>query len=209
MAKTIATTVAFVTLAALATRAQADGCAGCAAPAPTCVAYEEKTVTCYRPEFHEREEKCVEDKVVLHRDVTTEKYTVQIPIFEEQKRLCTVLTHVPHDTFHQETRCRLVSQCITDPCTGCTVTVCRPETYVETGKCTTWGYIPTQKEVTEQVCTGCKTEERTRECVHVICEHHPEPGVRKVNYCIMVPYEVKVKVPVCPAEPACGGSCSR
>jgi hypothetical protein len=179
------------------------GCATPAAAAPACVAYEEKTMTCYKPEFHEREEKCVEDKVVLTPHVTTEKYTVLIPTFKEGKHVCTVTTHVPHDTFHEETRCRLVPQCITDPCTGCTVTVCRPEIHVETVRCTTWDYVPVQKEVTEQVCVGCRPEERTRECVTVTCEHHPETVVKKVNYCIMVPYKVKVKVPVCPAAPSC------
>jgi hypothetical protein len=171
--------------------------------APPPVAFEEKVVTCYKPEWREREEVCCTEKVVLHSHTTPQKYTVKIPVFTDQTRVCTVLTRVAHETVRQETCTRTVPVCVKDPCTGCTRTEYRTETYVKPVKCTVWESVPVQKAVTEKVCTGWKTEERTRDCVSISVERRPATETKKVPYFVMVPHQVTIKVPVPVPGPAC------
>ena len=224
MNKYLTAGLAVAVLAFLAGRASAlghkgcDGCcpppcadlacetAPCPTPPPPSVCYVEQTVTCYKPEWHEREETCTVDKITFQTDTKKQKVLVKIPVFTEEKQLCTVNTYVPHTTEHDQVCCRTVSVCVTDPCTGCTHTECKPETFVQKVKCVTWETVPVQKEVTVKVCSAVKTEERTVECKEVCCQHTPTTETKKVPYVVMVPYQTTVKVPVpaCPATPCCG-----
>src|SRR4051794_557340 len=174
-----------------------DAC-GPAPCAPPPVAFEEKVVTCYKPEWRQREEVCHTEKVVLHTHTTPEKYTVKIPVFTDQTRVCTVLTRVPHETVHEETCTRTVPVCVKDPCSGCTHTEYKTETYVKPVKRTVWETVPVQKAVTEKVCTSWTTEVRTRECVSISVERRPTTEVKKVPYFVMVPHQVTIKVPISP-----------
>jgi hypothetical protein len=156
----------------------------------------ERTVTCFRAEWREREVTCTVPRVTCRVEVTPQKYTALVPVWTDQKRVCTVPTLKPREVEREVTRCQLVPQTVTDPCTGCTYTVCKAVSHVHKVRCTVWDCVPEQREFTVRVCSY-RPEERTRECRRLVYDCQPVTVVRKERYCVMVPYEVKVKVPVC------------
>jgi hypothetical protein len=131
---------------------------------------------------------------------------------------------VPQQVVQNVTCCRLVPMCVTDPCTGCTRTVCRPENYTqqvtrtvlrpefyqEKGmqtvcrphftsqqvKETVMRCVPRQREVTVQQCFY-RPVEQTYQVRRMVCDIKPEIQTRTERFCVMVPYQTTVKVPVC------------
>jgi hypothetical protein len=87
-----------------------------------------------------------------------------------------------------------------------TVTVCtyKTETYVQPVKYTVYECVPVPQEYTVTVCSY-KPEERTYQCHQTVCEWKQETVVHKECYCVSVPYQATVRVPVC--TPVCGGCC--
>jgi len=190
-----------------------DSCCEPACCAPSCapaaqVSYVEQTVTCYRAEWREREERYTVNRLVSRTEVVPEKITVCVPVWREEKRTCTVYESVPREVVRDVTCCRMVPVCVTDPCSCCPHTCWRPETYVKHVKCTVYDCVPRQQEYTVKVCS-MKQETRTIQTNRVVCEVKPETVVRKVRYCVSVPYQTKVKVAVCTpvCAPACGPTC--
>jgi hypothetical protein len=173
----------------------------CGAPAVQ-VQYVEKTVTCYKPEWKEREVKCTVNRMVTRTEVVPVKCNIMVPVWTDQKQTQVFYKRVPKEVEREVTTCHMVRDCVVDPCTGCTRTVCRPEYSTQKVKCTIWECIPEKRDVTVRVCSW-KPEERTVETRRVICEWKPETITRKERYCEMVPYQTTVKVPVCVPAPAC------
>jgi hypothetical protein len=174
--------------------------APCCTPCQPQITYVDKQVTCYRPEWREREVPCTINRVTSKVVVTPVNYTVCVPVYSEEKRTITVMNQVPHQVEREVTCCRMVPVCITDPCTGCTRTCCKPETYTQKVTCTVMECVPSQREITVKVC-NFRQEQRTGECRRVVCECHPETIMQKQRYCVMVPYQQTVKVAVC--TPCC------
>src|SRR5438552_4078110 len=72
--------------------------------------YVEKTVTCLKPEWKEREVSCVVNRLVTREEVSTHKCTVMVPEFKEEKRkvLCSRL--VPKEIEREVTVCKKVRE---------------------------------------------------------------------------------------------------
>jgi hypothetical protein len=127
-----------------------------------------------------------------------------VPVWHEERRKITVCKCVPREIEREVCCTRMVPVCVTDPCTGCTYTCCKPETYTQKVHCTVMEQVPEQREIAYKVCT-MKPETRTYETHRCVAECHPETVVHKERYCVMVPYQQKIKVAVC--TPCCTPSC--
>jgi hypothetical protein len=179
-----------------------SGCCEITPCCKPCVTYVDKVVTCCKPEWKERDVTCTINRIVPKVVVTPVKQTICVPVWSEQKKMVTCYNQVPRQVEKEICCCRSVPVCCTDPCTGCKRTCCKTETYTQKVTCTVYDCVPVQKEVTCKVCSY-KTEERTVECRRVVCECVPETVNRKERYCVMVPYQTTIKVPVCTPAPAC------
>src|SRR2546430_1474970 len=171
MRKLTAAALGLLALVAVSLPAQAGhrrSCCNECAPecsAPTTVAWVDKEVTCYKTEWKERDVTCNVMRAHYKDVVETHKCNVCVPVWTEKKEKVWVCNMVAREVVRDVTRCRMERTCCTDPCTGCTHTVCKPVTYVEQGKCTVWENHPIEKEVTVKVCSY-KTEEKTYQRTH-------------------------------------------
>jgi hypothetical protein len=210
-------TLASLALAALALTASPAGAFGhrrhhesccepacCAPAAKPCVSYVERQVTCYRTEWRTREESCTINHFVPRTVVGSETITVCVPVWTEEQRTCTVYDRVARKVERDVTCCRMVPVSVTDPCSCCTRTCWRPETVVKHVTCTVYDCVPRQQKYTVKVCS-MKQETRKIETRHIVCDVKPEKVTRTVHYCVTVPYQTTVKVPVCTT--ACAPTC--
>ncbi|HXG13397.1 MAG TPA: hypothetical protein VNK04_26805 [Gemmataceae bacterium] len=163
---------------------------------PCCISWIEKTVTCYRPEWRERDVTCTITRVIPRVMVEERTCTVMIPVWTPEKRTIYVCRYVPREVEREVISCRMVPVTCTDPCTGCTYTSCRPEYVTHRVKCVVMEAVPEQREITVNVCSY-RPEQRTFPVHRVVCEYRPETITYKQRYCVMVPYAAKVMVPVC------------
>lgn len=180
-------------LTALAT-SSAQASHGCCTPCN--VTWVERTVTCYRPEWQEREVSCTVMRPIPHEVVEKRTCTVMVPVWNDQKCVVHSCRYVPREVEQEVTRCRMVPVSCTDPCTGCTYTTCRPEYTTERVKCTVMDRVVEPKEIVVKVCSF-KPEERTFEYRRIVCDYKRETVTYMQRHCVMVPYEAKVMVPVC------------
>jgi hypothetical protein len=165
----------------------------CCAPAP--VTYVDKVVTCYKPEWKEREIKVVVNKVVKKEVVETVKCTVMEPEYKDVKRIDTVYKRVAHEVEKEVTKCHRVKECCVDECGRC-YTVRYWEPVTTKVKCVVYDRVPEKIERTVKVCTY-KPVEKSYDVKRIVCELKPETVVRKEKYCEMVSYQKTIKVPVC------------
>lgn len=169
----------------------------CCAPAcPPPVKWVEKTITSCKPQWTEKEVTCTVNRLVTREVVTPMKRIVMVPEWKEEKRTVTVCRPVLREVEREVVCCRLVPASVVDSCTGCTYTVCKPETFVRKVKCMVPDWVREQKEITVKICCP-KAVEQTVECRRLVCEVVPETVKRKIRTCEMVPCQVTVKVPVC------------
>jgi hypothetical protein len=192
-----------VLAALLAWAAPASAChpdLGCCPPAVTWV---EKTITCYRTETRVRTVPCTVPKTVCRAVPVVEKYWINVPTWSEQKRTVWVYKEVPKEVERVIT-CLLPlppacgGPCV-DTCTGHHCDICDnrvPATYTQKIKCVQPEAAPVNVEFVEKVCTY-KAEEHTRVGTRQVVETVPETVLRQETYCVTVPYQVTVKVPVC------------
>src|SRR5437763_1135858 len=105
---------------------------GCEAPAPRMkVIYVEQEVTAYRIEVREREVPLT-GPVLTFREVGEVKREILLPVFAEEIAVRTVPVPVPRKVTREVEECHWVSECVTDPCTGCTYTCSKPVIAVRT-----------------------------------------------------------------------------
>jgi hypothetical protein len=185
------------------------GCAvDCCAPvcAPVSCAYAEQAVTCYRPEWHERQVQETVNRLAQHEVTENVTVTECVPVWTEEKRTCTVYHEVPrdvvsnvvecvpvwaeqkqmvteyhqvpHQVTHQVTCTRMVPTCCVDPCTGCSFTVCRPECYTQNVTATVWECVPSQHEVTVKVCHMTQQTHQVHSTVYECVPSQQEATVR-------------------------------
>jgi len=192
------------TLLADAQPAQAGGLMCC--PPVTCV---EKTIICYRPQICVREVPHVCHRHVCREVVETKTVLVPYPVYDTIKRVVYVYKEVPK-TVEREVYVAL-PECPPpcEPCaTGCGCGhhfgCCKPNPGHHKIKITTCEteVKPCPVEFVEKVCTY-KAREQSITCKKTVVDVVPETVLRKEISCVMVPYEVKVRIPVC--APACCG----
>lgn len=195
----------FAVVALVVVASSADACGNrneCCAP-PPCqvqVVYVDKVITCYKPQLVEREVKCVVNKVVCKTIDVPCKICVPEQVWTEQKRTYVVCKVVPREVEQVVTCCRMVSETVKDPCTGCMVTRCRPETYTQKVKTIVCDTVQETKEEMVKVCSY-RSVEKTVIVKRVVAECYPEVVTRKVYDCVPMAYQVTIKVPVC--QPVC------
>lgn len=213
MSKWIATVAAVLGVALAAAPSQAchkGGCATCAPACAPCVTYQvnyvEKTVTCMKPEWREKDITCTVNRCIPREVVEERKVCVLVPETRQEKRTITVCRQVPREIEVDVTCCQMVPVACTDPCTGCTVTVCKPQYVTKKVKKIVCDLVPEQREIVVNVC-NYRQEERTIQCKRIVFDIQPETVVRKVRECVMVPYTTTVKVPVC-VPVACAPACN-
>lgn len=196
--------LAAVLAALLGTSAQARACypdlSGCA---PN-VTWIDQVVTSYRTETRVRTVPCTVQKTVCREEAVVTKYWVNVPTWGEQKRTVWVYKEVPKEV-EREVTCLLPlppacghGPCV-DGCTGHHCDICDnrvPATYTQKVKCVQPEAAPEKVEFVEKVCTY-KAEERTRVSTRQVVETVPETVLRQETYCVTVPYQVTIKVPVC------------
>jgi hypothetical protein len=186
--------IALIALACFAVPAQAWWC--CCCPPPPCVTWVEKTVTCYKPTWQEREVTQTIMKPVHRTEMVKRSCTVMVPVWSERLESCLVPTFVPRQIEREVVCTRLVPVCISDPCTGCTYTTCKPETYTRRELYTVMDCVPVRKDITVKVC-NFKPETKTFEVPHVRTEWQPQTVTYKERFCALVPVEMKVTVLEC------------
>ncbi len=212
----------------------------CAAPcAPAAPAFVEKVVTCYRPEWREKEVTCTVNRVVPRQVVEQHQCTVMVPVWKEEVRTVTSYTSVPRQVEREVTVCHKVpvapacgecGGCATaccdsgcghhrhrlfgrhhrgggdcGGCGGCAAPCYQTVTEVRKVVCTVMECVPVQKQVKVRVCSY-RPEVKTYTTTRTVCECRPETVVRKVRYCVSVPYQTTVKVPVC--QTCCASCCN-
>lgn len=203
-------------------RAQAFGlpCCGCQI---NCV---EKTIICYRPEMRCRQVACTVEKKVCREVTEMQKCVVPIPYTEMVKRDVYVYQTVTEEVEREiyvavecstptcEAGCSggcatgcsggCTSGCSAGCASGCTGGCghaghcCKPNpaSYKKTIKCMECKEKAVKVEISEPVCK-VRTEERMTPVKRTIVEVVPETVMKTEYYCEMVPFEVKVTVPVC------------
>jgi len=125
---------------------------------------EKRKVTTYRTETHE----------------VPYTYKVCVPVVKPEKRMVTTWTCVTEQVPCQVAVCRPVTYTVVDPCTGCCHTVCCKVTEMQTVMKSVVRSVPSQQEVTVNVC---HYEEQERKGTRTVCETVPVPGEVTVNVC--------------------------
>jgi hypothetical protein len=170
--------------------------ASCAAPcAPAAPTYVTQTVTCYRPEWREKEVEVTVNRMVSHENTGHRTYTVLIPEYHNEQRTATVYVPRPREVEREVTSCRMVSVQTVD-CCGCCHTCCQPVMETQRVRCTIMECVPEQRQYSVQVCTY-RSEQKTQEYHYTTYECRPEKVKQRVRYCEMVAYQTTVQVPVC------------
>jgi hypothetical protein len=172
-----------------ADRAQAFGFPGC----DVHICFVETTITCYRPEIRCREVQCTVVKKVCREVVEMKKCIVPIPYTEMQKRE----VYVYKETAEEVEREIFVAVECPACATGCGH-CCKPNpaNYKTTIKCVECKPKPYKVEICEPVCK-VRTEEKLVPAKKVVVDEVPETTTRKEFSCVLVPFELKVMVPVC------------
>jgi len=213
---------------------ESDCAAPCAAPcAPAAPQFVEKVVTCYRTEWKEREVTCTVNRMVPREVVNKHTYTVCVPVWTEEKRTITEYKSVAKVVEKEVTVCHRVP--VETPCGDCggcggcddgcgrrhhrlrghrgscggcggCETPCNIVTEVKKVPCTVYECVPVKRDIMVKVC-HTKQEQKTVETKCTVWECKPEVVKKKVPYCVQVPYQTTVKVPVCETSCESCGSC--
>jgi len=172
-----------------------------APPPPPKITYVEKTIAMYRPELKPHDVKDTVDQLYLHPEPCKEKYLVPelVPV-PQTKKVC-IPKLVPHQVEREVCYNRTVAETVID-CNGCPRTLLKTVPDVKKVVQTIFDVEMIEQEV--PITTyGLKVEEKERAVAHLIGEVKPMDIIRRSYSLELVPYQVKVKVPVCetPAPP--------
>jgi hypothetical protein len=191
--------LALAAVPALSDRAEAFGDPCCCQPGITFV---DKVVTCYRTEVRCREVPCTTYREVCRQDIYPQKYTILTPVCTPVKREVYVYKEEKKEVEREVTSLIPAPECPA-PC-GCNICQKAPPTLV-VQKIKTIECVPSsvKVEVMDQKVTY-QSQEYTRLVKGTIVDRVPETTVRKETYCVTVPYQVVVKVPVGCAPCGCG-----
>jgi hypothetical protein len=167
---------------------------------PPPIVWEEKIITMYRPELKAHDVKDSVDQIYLHPEPCKEKYEVpELVKVPQTKKVC-IPKLVPHEIVREVCCTRYVTEKVTDPCTGCVKTIIKTVPDVRKVVQTVYDIETVEQEV--PIIKYClKTEEKERTVAHLNADIKPMDIVRRSYSLELVPFQVKVRVPVCP-EPS-------
>jgi hypothetical protein len=157
-----------------------------------------------------------------------DKIKVLVPITVQEPRVINVCRAEPFEVVRDVVTCRSVPVCCVDPCTGCTYTTCRLEQVVQKVKCVQYRTVTEQQKIMVNVCRMqeqvrdiqvCKlvpkqimvdvctyqTKEEVVNVTRCVPYTYTEEQVVTRRFCVMVPYQATVRVPVC--TPVCSTPC--
>lgn len=206
MKKLLLAGMVVATLGWSAAAARATG--HCCPPVPmiTKTKWVEKCVTRYRQEWHTKQVPSTMYKK-FHRIIEVPcRYTVMVPrpVMEKQAEVYyrSVLKPVCFEV--AKTKCVPV---IEKDCNGCPKTRYETICYTEKVCSTITDIIPEIRECMVEVNHFIPQDHDYTARRHVTVEH-PETIWHTVRYCVQIPYEVKVLVPVCVCEPCVAPACA-
>ena len=168
---------------------------------PPPVVWEERTITMYRPELKPHDVKDTVDQLYLHPEPCKQKYEVpELVKVPEIKKVC-IPKLVPHQMVREVCCTRTIAETVHDPCTGCAKTVIKTVPDVKKVVQTVYDIETVEQEV-PVVRYVLKVEEKERMVGHLIGEIKPMEIIRRSYSLELVPFQMKVKVPVCVEAPA-------
>jgi hypothetical protein len=157
-----------------------------------------RPVICYRPEWREEKVPCVVQRVSYRKEVTPVKTQVwTLREFEERVRT-SYYVPVPREVEREVQRCVWVPVMMFDPCTCCCFVTYQPQMVVQRIRVVECDYRKEERDVNVRVCRWVQ-EPRVIEQVCWIPQVTQEQVWTVRRYCVMVPYQTFVCVPVyCP-----------
>jgi len=185
----------------------------CCQPVPTCVKWCEKTVTCYRQEWHTKQVPTTLWRKQQRIIEVPCRYTVHVPRPVMEKQCEVYYKQVLKPVCFEVAKTKSVPYTEKDPCTGCCKTCYKMVCYTEKVCSTVSHVVPEIRECLVEVNHFIPQDHDYTSRHHVTIDH-PETILHTVRYCVMIPYEKKVLVPVhvpcCeqPAAPACAPEAS-
>jgi hypothetical protein len=172
---------------------------GCPPPAIT---WEEKTITCYKPVLKPRDVEFQITEPVLRPEIIDKKILVPKLDWSEHKIPYCEPKLVPREGLRDVICWRMETQVVTDQCTGCTRTICKPIREMKRVKVIVLDLVTEPKEMA--VRTAClQTKEQTIQVRRFVLECKPVTVTRRVYDLELVPFEIKIRVPVCTFPPPC------
>jgi hypothetical protein len=172
------------------------------------VTYVEKTVTDYRLEVRPRTVTLNVPVWDVH-EAPDVKREVIAPVWAKEKRVRTIELPKPRQVTRDVEECTWISECVTDPHTGCVHTISKPIVAVRTEKVTVWELQPVQEEYLADV-VALTTADESFPDHRVIVDVKMTKTPQVMPVLVKVPYKKKIKVPVyTPYEETCPGQIER
>jgi hypothetical protein len=167
------------------------------------VSYRTETVTCYRTEWREQQVPIQVQRVSCRTEVDKVPITVQVPQYFDQTVKTYYTVRVPRVIVRDVSRCVLVPVTSVDPCTGCCYTTCCPQWITQQVSCTVYDCVQQSRDVVVKACR-LVPEQRVIDRVRYVPVTTTETVMTCRRYCVQVPYQVQVCVPVLvPCCPSC------
>jgi hypothetical protein len=164
--------------------------------APTCcVSYQTCVVTTYRPEWREEKVPIVVQKVNYRQEVVKVKVIVGVPQEFAQKVTSCYYVPVPKVVVQDVWDCTWVPVTLCDPCTGCPYVSCCPQWVTRKVAYTVCDYqLRSREDVVKVVCMV--PQERIVDQARLVPVVTQEQAVTVRRYCVMVPCQTTVTIPV-------------
>jgi hypothetical protein len=160
-----------------------------------CVTYELRPVICYRTEWREEKVPCVVQKVSYRQEVIAVKTSVWVPQEFDQQVRRTCYLPVPRVVERDVQAWILVPTVTFDPCSCCCVVTWCPQLTVKRVRCLEHDYRKEERVETVRVCRWVQQETVMNQvrCIPVVTQ---EQAWTVRRYCVTVPYQTYVCVPV-------------
>lgn len=158
-------------------------------------ACQPQVVTAYRAEWKEEKVPCVVHRVSYRQETDKVKVQVCVPKLFDQTVRTSYYVPIPKVVERDVTTCVMVPVVMYDPCTCCCYVSYRPSLSTTKVKCTVYDH---KLESRDDVVKVCKlvTEERVIDQVRFVPVVSEEKSFTTRRYCVMVPYQTTVNVPV-------------
>lgn len=151
-----------------------------------------------------------EEKLVCREVVNYVKCVEMVPVWTEKQRTVTTYAKVAREIEKEVVSCKMVPECVCDPCTGCTKTCYKPQVCVQKVKCFVWDCVPTTQVVTEKVCCMQPQEKVVaKKCiVQELVEETKKEEVTVISFDVYKGHlptpPAPTPLPCAPAAPCCG-----